>query len=382
MQVPLLDLKRQWQSVREAALANVHEVLDTQACVLGPRVAAFEQSVADYCGTPHAVGCASGTDAILLGLRSLGVKHGEEVITTTYSFFATAGAIVNAKGRPVFVDVDPVTFNLDPEQVAAAVTPNTRVIEPVHIFGQCADMDALLGIAEQHGLGVLEDAAQAIGAEDKGRRAGSMGHVGAFSFYPSKNLGGVGDGGMMTATDSDRADDLRSLRAHGGALKFVHEQADAHGGARRYVHDQVGWNSRLDALQVAVLAVKLPLLEGWTEARRDNARFYAEALAGIDGLHTPVEVPGKRHIYNQYTVRADRRDELKEFLGGKGIGCAIYYPRPLHLQGCFAELGYRAGQFPVAERLCRENLSLPVFPELTEGEREYVAANIREFYGA
>jgi dTDP-4-amino-4,6-dideoxygalactose transaminase len=382
MQVPLLDLKRQWKTIREEALAHVLDVLDTQMCVLGPRVAGFETAIADYCNAKHAVGCASGTDAILLGLRSLGVGAGEEVITTPYSFFATAGAIVNAKGRPVFVDVDPVSFNIDPAQIEAAVTPNSRVIEPVHIFGQCADMDPLLAVAEKHGLGVLEDAAQAIGAEDKGRRAGSMGNIGTFSFYPSKNLGGVGDGGMMTTNDDDCAADLRSLRAHGGALKFVHEQSDAHGGARRYVHQQVGWNSRLDALQVAVLEVKLPLLEGWTEARRAHARYYDEALAGIDGLRTPKELPGKRHIYNQYTVLADRRDDLKAFLGEKGIGAAIYYPRPLHLQECFTDLGYKRGRLPVSERLCEENLSIPVFPEMTEAERDHVATCIREFYGA
>ena len=382
MQVPLLDLKRQWVAIREAALRDVTKALDAQDCILGPRVAAFEEAVAAYCGAKHAVGCASGTDAILLGLRSLGVRDGEEVITTPYTFFATAGAIVNAKGRPVFVDVDPVSFNLDPAQVEAVVTDRTAVIEPVHIFGQCAEMDPLLDIAERRGLRVLEDAAQAIGAKDAGRSAGTMGHIGTFSFYPSKNLGGVGDGGMLVTNDDATAADLKSLRAHGGSVKFVHEQKDAHGGARRYVHDQVGWNSRLDAIQAAVLAIKLPLLESWTEARRANAQFYDRALVGIDGLRLPREVAGKRHIYNQYTVLADRRDALKEHLASKGVGTAIYYPRPLHLQGCFAELGYVEGSFPVSERLCRENLSLPVFPEMTEDERTYVVECVREFYGA
>lgn len=382
MQVPLLDLTRQWTTIREEALALVTEVLDQQACVLGPRVAEFEEAVAAYCGAAHAIGCASGTDAILLGLRSLGVKSGEEVITTPYTFFATAGAIVNAGGVPVFVDVDPVSFNIDPQQVAAAVTERSCVIEPVHIFGQCAEMDPLLDIARSHGLKVLEDAAQAIGVTDGGRHAGTMGDVGTYSFYPSKNLGGVGDGGMMVTNDADTAADLKSLRAHGGSLKFVHEQSDAHGGARRYVHDQVGWNSRLDALQAVVLAVKLPLLDSWAEARRANAAFYDDALAGIDGLVTPQELPGKHHIYNQYMILADRRDDLKQHLADRGVGTAIYYPRPLHLQGCFEHLGYREGQFPVAESLCERNLSLPVFPELTADERTYVAESIRAFFGA
>jgi len=382
MQVPLLDLKRQWQSIREEALRNVTDVLDKQACVLGPRVAKFEQDIAAFCGAQHAIGCASGTDAILLGLRALGVKNGEEVITTPYTFFATAGAIVNAGGTPVFVDVDPVSYNIDPELVAAAITERTQVIEPVHIFGQCADMTPLMDIARSNDLKVLEDAAQAIGAKDGDHSAGTMGDVGTFSFYPSKNLGGVGDGGMMVANDAEIAADLKSLRAHGGSLKFVHEQSDAHGGARRYVHDQVGWNSRLDALQAAVLEVKLPLLEGWTDARREHAAFYNEALAGVDGLQTPVELPGKRHIYNQYTVLADRRDDLKQHLTDHGVGAALYYPRPLHMQSCFDHLGYQQGQFPVSERLCTQNLSLPVFPELTADERAYVAETIRAFYGA
>ena len=341
MRVPLLDLKRQWRGIREEALTQVHEVLDQQACVLGPRVAAFEEVVAQYCSVPHAIGCASGTDAILLGLRALGVSDGEEVITTPYSFFATAGAVVNARGRPVFVDIESETFNIAVDAIEDAITPRTRVIEPVHLFGQCADMDPILRIAEKHGLAVLEDAAQALGAEDQGRRAGSMGHVGAFSFYPSKNLGGVGDGGMMTTGNDEIAARLRSLRTHGGS--------------KRYEHDVVGWNSRLDPLQVAVLQVKLPLLDGWTEARRDNAAYYDEVLAGVDGVVTPTARPGKRHIYNQYVLRVQRRDELKRFLTDADIGSAIYYPKALHLQTCFADLGYLEGQFPESERACREN---------------------------
>jgi dTDP-4-amino-4,6-dideoxygalactose transaminase len=368
MQVPLLDLKRQWRTIREKALANVTQVLDDQACILGPRVAAFEKAVAAYAGVAHAIGCASGTDAILVGLRALGVGHGEEVITTPYTFFASAGAVVNAKGKPVFVDIDRDSFNIDPRQIESAITPRTRVIQPVHLYGQCADMDAINAVAKKHGLAVLEDAAQSLGAEDKGRRAGSMGDIGAFSFYPSKNLGGVGDGGMMCTKDSKLDTRLRALRAHGGV--------------NRYFHDEVGWNSRLDALQVAVLEVKLPHLDAWSDARARNARFYDEALMGVSGLVTPRVMPGKRHIYNQYMIRCDKRDQLQEFLTKAGVGTAVYYPLSLHEQKCFADLGYRQGRFPESERACKENLSIPVNPELTDAERNFVAETIREFYGA
>lgn len=367
MEVPLLDLKRQWRQVREEALRRVTQVLDEQSCILGPAVADLEKGVAAYCGAQHAVGCASGTDALLLALRALDVGKGEEVVTTPYTFFATAGAIVNAKGRPVFVDIDPASFNIDVRQAEAAVTPRTRAIVPVHLYGQCADMDAVMAVAKRHSLGVLEDAAQSLGAEDKGRRAGTMGHIGAFSFYPSKNLGGVGDGGMMVTQDAAIAERLKSLRTHGGK--------------KRYYHDEVGWNSRLDSLQAAVLAVKLPLLEGWSEARIRNARFYDQALAGVDGLVTPPVGEGKRHIYNQYVVRSDRRDALQKHLQERGIGTAIYYPLSLHEQKCFADLGYKPGQFPESERACRENLSIPVNPELSQSELEYVATTIRKFYG-
>jgi dTDP-4-amino-4,6-dideoxygalactose transaminase len=368
MQVPLLDLKRQWTSIREQAMKNVTQVLDEQACVLGPRVAAFEKAVAAYAGVPHAVGCASGTDAILIGLRALGVQKGEEVITSPFTFFASAGAVVNAKGRPVFVDIERGSFNIDATKIEAAVTPRTRVIQPVHLYGQCADMDAIGAIAKKRGLSVLEDAAQSLGAKDKGRVAGSMGDVGAYSFYPSKNLGGAGDGGMMVTKDAALEERLRTLRTHGGV--------------RRYFHDEVGWNSRLDALQVAVLEVKLPLLDKWSEARARNARFYDEALQGVAGVVTPRALPGKRHIYNQYVLRCEKRDALQEFLTKNGIGTAIYYPLSLHEQKCFADLGYKKGQFPESERACLENLSIPVNPELTDGERSYVAEKIREFYGA
>jgi dTDP-4-amino-4,6-dideoxygalactose transaminase len=365
-EVPLLDLRTQWKSVREEALRRVVAVLDEQSCVLGPAVTELEKLVAAYVGVPHAVGCASGTDALLLGLRALGVGAGEEVVTSPFTFFATAGAVVNAKGRPVFVDIERDSFNVDPRQVEAAVTPRTRVLLPVHLYGQCADMDALLDIAKRRGLGVLEDAAQSLGAADRGRPAGSMGDVGAYSFYPTKNLGGVGDGGMMVTRDEKVAERLRLLRAHGGK--------------QRYFHDEVGWNSRLDSVQAAVLAVKLPLLDAWSEARRANARYYDEVLAGVPGVRTPPVGPGKRHIYNQYVLRCERRDELQKHLAARGVGTAIYYPLSLHEQVCFADLGYRKGQFPESERACRENLSIPVHPELSEADREHVAASVRSFY--
>jgi dTDP-4-amino-4,6-dideoxygalactose transaminase len=368
MQVPLLDLKRQWKQIREQSLKNVTQVLDEQACVLGPRVAAFEKAVAAYSQVPHAIGCASGTDALLIALRVLGVEKGEEVITSPFTFFASAGAVINAKGRPVFVDIERDSFNIDATRIDAAVTPRTRVIQPVHLYGQCADMDAVNAVAKKRGLAVLEDAAQSLGAQDRGRMAGSMGDVGAYSFYPSKNLGGVGDGGMMVAKDDAIEKRLRSLRTHGGV--------------NRYFHDEVGWNSRLDALQVAVLEVKLPLLDSWSDARAGNARFYDEALSGVVGVTTPRALPGKKHIYNQYVLRCERRDALKDHLDKAGVGNAIYYPLSLHEQKCFADLGYRAGDFPESERACKENLSIPVHPELTDGERNYVVEQIRGFYGA
>ncbi|MCE9637859.1 MAG: DegT/DnrJ/EryC1/StrS family aminotransferase, partial [Planctomycetes bacterium] len=301
-------------------------------------------------------------------LRALGVGRGEEVVTTPYTFFASAGAIVNARGRPVFVDIEYGTFNIDAKQIEAAITPRTRVIEPVHLYGQCADMDAINAIAKKHGASVIEDAAQSLGAEDKGRRAGSMGDIGAFSFYPSKNLGGVGDGGMMVTRDAATAERLKTLRAHGGKM--------------RYFHDEVGWNSRLDSLQAAVLNVKLPLLDAWSDARRRNAEYLDRALAGVDGVRTPPVGAGKRHIYNQYVIRAARRDELQKHLQERGIGTSIYYPLSLHEQKCFEDLGYKPGRFPESERACKENLSIPVHPELTEGERDHVVSAIRKFYGA
>lgn len=366
VKIPLLDLVRQWRTIREETLAAVAAVFDEQAFVLGRRVEEFEAAAADYCGTAGAVGVASGTDALLLALRALGVESGEEVITTPFSFFATAGAVWNAGGRPVFVDVEPATFNIDPDRIEDAITKRTKAILPVHLFGQTADMDPILAVAEKHGIPVLEDAAQAIGAEYKGKRAGSLGIAGALSFFPSKNLGAAGDGGLVTSNDEAFLDRIRLLRGHGAR--------------NRYFHDEVGWNSRLDAVQAAVLSVKLPHLDAWSRARARNAARYDEAFREIEEVAPPVTLVGCTHIYNQYTIRCARRDELMRHLAARGIGTAIYYPRALHEQVCFAKLGYRTGDFPEAERAAAEVLSLPIFPELTDAEIDSVIEAVREFY--
>jgi dTDP-4-amino-4,6-dideoxygalactose transaminase len=367
MTVPLLDLKAQFRTIRDEVLAAVHAVADAQQFIMGPAVAELEAALAALCRTRAAVACASGTDALLLPLKAL-IGPGDEVITSPFTFFASAGAVVNAGGKPVFVDIDPATFNLRADQVEAAITPRTRVIVPVHLFGQMAALETLLPLAARRGLVILEDAAQAIGARRQvdgvWRMAGELGAVGAFSFFPSKNLGAWGDGGLMTTQDEALAERLRRLRTHGGA--------------KQYHHDEVGTNSRLDTLQAAILMVKLPYLARWSAARREHAAFYDEALAGIPGVTPPVADPRNEHIYHQYTIRSDRRDRLGAWLKERGVGCAVYYPRPLHLQPCFAPLGYREGQLPEAERACREVLSLPVYPELTPAQREAVVRAIRE----
>lgn len=366
MRVPLLDLKRQWETIREETRDPVLEVFEEQAFVLGKRVEEFEGLVADYCGTEGAVGVASGTDALLVALRALGVEDGEEVITSPFTFFATAGAIWNVGGKPVFADIDPATFNLDPDAIEERITERTRVILPVHLFGQMADMDPILTVAEKHGVAVLEDAAQSIGAEYEGRRAGCFGALTAFSFFPSKNLGGAGDGGMIVGGDAELLDRVRLLRGHGAR--------------DRYFHDVVGWNSRLDALQAVVLGVKLRHLDAWSRGRSEHAAAYDSAFAEMDEVAPPVTLEGCTHIYNQYTIRCARRDDLQRFLGEAGVGSAIYYPRSLHEQACFRALGYRTGDFPESERASAEVLSLPIFPELTEEEQAYVIAKVKEFY--
>lgn len=369
MKVPLLDLQGQYQGLREELLAAVTRVMDSQRFVLGDEGRALEAEIAEYCQTKVAIGCASGSDALLLALMALDVKAGDEVITTPFSFFATGSAITRLGARPVFVDIDPLTYNIDPEAMGHAITPRTKAIMPVHLYGQCADMDKLSKIAERRGIPIVEDAAQAIGAEDAGRRAGSLGVIGCFSFYPTKNLGGAGDGGIMTTEDSDLATRLRTLRVHGGAVE--------------YRHSEVGINSRLDELQAAVLRVKLTHLDRWSNQRRQNAHRYEELLTEQQpafALTTPYVREEARHIFHQYVLRVpEHRDGLVKHLAENGVGTGIYYPIPLHLQECFAFLGYEEGDCPEAERAARETLALPIYPELTEAQQEYVVESVVSF---
>jgi dTDP-4-amino-4,6-dideoxygalactose transaminase len=366
--VPLLDLGRQWETIREEVLAEVARVFDENDFILGKRVEALEREVAAYCGVEHAVALASGTDALLLTLKAMGVGPGDEVVTTPFTFFATAGAIWNCGARPVFADIERDSFNIDAEKALALVTRRTRALLPVHLFGRCASMGPLMEISAATGIPVLEDAAQAIGAEYRGMRAGSMGDAGALSFYPSKNLGGAGDGGMVVTHRAGLADRLRMARNHGGR--------------DRYHHIFVGTNSRLDGIQGAVLRAKLKRLESWHKARAEKARRYDSGLAGIAGLMLPAPEKQGRSVHNQYTIRTDKRDALKEHLAREGISTAVYYPVPLHMQPCFRSLGYREGAFPESERASREVLSLPVFPELTDVEQDRVIEEIRVFLGA
>jgi dTDP-4-amino-4,6-dideoxygalactose transaminase len=371
MSVPLLDLQAQYARIRDQVEPALRDVVESQRFILGPPVERLEAELADRVGVPHAIGCASGTDAILLAVRALELEADAEVVVPAFTFFATAGAVWNAGARPVFADIEPATFNLSADTIEAVLTPRTRAVVVVHLYGQMADMPPILALARDRGLAIIEDAAQSIDAaqhiDGEWRAAGSLGDVGTFSFFPTKNLGGFGDGGMMTTRDDTLADRLRKLRVHGGR--------------QMYHHEMVGTNSRLDALQAAVLSAKLPFLEEWTEGRGRNAAAYDRDLSQRDGLTTPVRVSGRRHVYNQYTVRSTRRDELKVRLDENGIGNAIYYPVPLHLQPCFATLGGRAGDLPVSEQAAREVLSLPVFPELSETSREEVVRAVREVHG-
>lgn len=368
MPVPLLDLRAQHAAIRDEVVAAVMEVVDSQLFILGPSVDKLEHQVAEISKTKFAIGCASGTDALLLALRALDIGRGDEVITTPFTFFATAGTIHNVGATPVFVDIEPRTFNISPEAIAAAITPRTKAVIPVDLFGQMAEIEKITAAAK--GLPVIEDAAQSIGArrqiDGTWRMAGEVPTMGTLSFFPSKNLGGYGDGGMIVTQDQGLATRLRRLRVHGGA--------------KQYFHDEVGYNSRLDALQAAVLSAKLPHLAGWSAKRRKNAHYYDQALAGIDGICTPVIDPKNESIFNQYTIRAQRRDELQAELKEKGIGTSIYYPLPLHQQPCFAYLGYREGSCPESERAAKEVLSLPIYPELTRDQLDEVVDAVRAFY--
>jgi dTDP-4-amino-4,6-dideoxygalactose transaminase len=370
MKIPLLDLRAQFETIKDDLLPALMEVIEAQHFIMGGQVRQLEEQVAAACHARFGIACASGTDALLLSLKALNLGPGDEVITTPFTFFATAGAIHNAGGRPVFVDIDPATYNFVLDQVAAAITPRTRAIVPVHLYGQLVPMERVMELAEEHGLAVIEDAAQAIGArrriDGSWRLAGELGASGAFSFFPSKNLGGWGDGGMIVTQDEALAERLRKLRTHGGA--------------KQYHHEEIGTNSRLDTLQAAILLKKLEHLAEWNAARRVRAATYDAAFGEIDEVAAPATDEANEHIYHQYTIRVPRRDELRQHLIDRGIGCAVYYPRPLHLQPCFAGLGYAEGSLPESERACREVLSLPVYPELTGEQQSAVIDAIREFY--
>lgn len=371
MNIPLLDLKAQYQAIRKDVLAAIETVCDDQGFILGPRVTELERTLAHYVGTAHAVGVASGSDALLISLMAVGVNAGDEVITVPFTFFATAGAISRLGAKPVFVDIRADTFNMDPAQIEKAVTPRTKAIIPVHLFGQCADMETINVVAKRHGLAVIEDACQAIGASRHGVMAGAMGTTGCFSFFPSKNLGGFGDGGLITTNDGKLNDSMAMLRVHGSKV--------------RYLHELIGINSRLDALQAAVLQVKLKYLDRWSEGRRRNAARYEQLFKDanlLDRVTPPTTAKGNVHVFNQFTVRAQKRDELRAYLKDQGVGTEIYYPVPMHLQTCYRELGYHKGSFPLSEQAAEEALSLPIYAELTDTQLSYVVEMVAAFYGA
>ncbi len=376
MKVPLLDLKAQYLAIKAEVDSAVAEVLESQHFILGPKVEECEKAIARYSNCSHAIGVSSGSDALLACLMAENIGPGDEVITTPYTFFATAGAIARLGATPVFVDIDPATYNMNASQIASKVNSRTRAIIPVHLYGQMADMDSVMRVAEKHGLIVIEDAAQAIGAEYNGRRAGSIGHYGCFSFFPSKNLGAAGDGGMIVTNDAQRAEKLMVLRGHGSKPK--------------YHHKVIGGNFRLDAIQAAVVSAKLPHLDDWTAARQRNANKYDQLFkeAGLTTAAqgaspvTPPAVVASRHIFNQYVIRVSRRDELQAALKAQGVGTEVYYPVPMHLQECFAYLGHSVGAFPESEKAAQQTLALPVHPELTEPQARYVVDCVRNFLSA
>jgi dTDP-4-amino-4,6-dideoxygalactose transaminase len=364
MQVPLLDLKGQYAKIKQDVIAVVSEVLDSQRCVFGPKIEELEKRIAEISGCEFAVGVSSGTDALLNALMSLEIGRGDEVITSPFTFFATAGCIARTGAKPVFVDIDPKTYNINPGLIEAAVNGKTKAIMPVHLYGQMADMDSIMAVAGQSGLAVIEDAAQSIGSAYKDRKAGSIGTCGALSFFPSKNLGGIGDGGMIVTNDGALCERMKVMRNHGQS--------------RGYHHDYIGGNFRLDAINAAALLVKLDFLEEWSAGRRENAAYYNKRFKD-SAIVTPFISDDCETIYNQYVIRVSKRDELLEYLRSKEIGCAVYYPLPLHLQECFTYLGYKAGDFPEAEKASDEVIALPVYPEMTEEMLAFVADTVLEF---
>ena len=366
MQVPILDLKAQYATIKDQVMRAINEVCESQSFALGPAVAEFEEKIAKYCGSKYAIGVSSGTDALLASLMALEIKGGDEVITTPFTFFSTAGCITRVGAKPVFVDVDANSYNIDANLIAEKITEKTRAIIPVHLFGQLAQMKAITEIAQRHNLAVIEDAAQAIGASQDGMKSGNFGDCGCFSFYPTKNLGGFGDGGLVTTNREDLAQKIRALRDHGQNP--------------RYFYKVIGGNFRLDGIQGAVLTVKLRYLDGWNEKRRQNAALY-DSLLGDSPVKTPKISEDNVSIYHQYTITAPGRDKLQQFLAENNIGSAIFYPKPLHLQDCFSDLGYRPGDLPIAEQLCKKVLSLPIYSELATDQIEYVAKTVLKHFG-
>ncbi|WP_316571709.1 DegT/DnrJ/EryC1/StrS family aminotransferase [Neobacillus sp. YIM B06451] len=368
MKIQMLDLSEQYLSMREEVLQKIDEVMSSSRFILGENVKKLEADVARYSGAGYGIGVGNGSDAIHIALQAAGVKEGDEVITTAFTFFATGGAIVRAGATPVYVDIDPVTFNIDPSKIEAAITDKTKAIIPVHLYGQMADMDKIKEIADRHQLAVIEDAAQAIGAKYKGHNVGELGTAATYSFFPTKNLGAYGDGGMIITSNEDLAEKMRVIRVHGSKPK--------------YYHHVLGYNSRLDEMQAAILNVKFPHLDKWSDARRARAAYYTEKLNEqlADVIQTPIEKEGNYHVFHQYTLRVSRRDELQNYLKEAGIATMIYYPLPLHVQPVFKDLGYKEGDLPETEKAAKEALSLPMYPELEQEAQDYVIEKIVEFY--
>ena len=365
--VPLIDLKRQYRSMKEELNSAIQDVLESQAFILGPQVKEFEDLFASYCNTNHAIGVSSGTDALLLALKSLGIGDGDEVITTPFTFFATVEAICNVGAKPVFADIDPETYNIRPDLIEKSISKRTKAIIPVHLYGQCADMDQILEIAKKNNLRVIEDSAQAVGAEYRGKKAGSMGDLGCFSFFPSKNLGGMGDGGMVTCNSEELEELIHMLRIHGGRPKNYHAS--------------LGINGRLDTIQASILIKKLGHLDDWCDKRRQKASYYTEKLKELD-LVTPKVMSFNKHAFHLYVIRVKERDGLMEHLKANNIGCDVYYPVPQHLQECLADLGHKEGDMPETEMAAKETLALPVFPEITEEEQDYVIESVKDFFSS
>jgi dTDP-4-amino-4,6-dideoxygalactose transaminase len=376
LKIPLLDLRAQYLTIKDEIKAAIDEVLESQHFILGPKVEELEHNIAAYSGAKYAIGVSSGTDALLVSLMAIDIRPGDEIITSPFTFFSTAGVISRLNAVPVFIDIDPITYNIDPLKIKPAITDKTKAIIPVHLFGQCADMDPIIEIAKNHNIYVIEDAAQSIGAEYKGKKAGSIGNIGIFSFFPSKNLGGYGDGGMVVTNDQILYEKIKALRVHGSKPK--------------YYHKIVGGNFRLDSLQAAILIVKLKYLDIWSQKRRENANYYDKRFQEIGlkkkgHIKTPEPVYKRSgdknyHIYNQYTIQSKQRDKLQASLKENGIGTEIYYPLPLHLQECFKDLGYKKGDLPASEEAVFSVLSIPIYPELTPAQKDYIVQKISEFY--